>query len=60
LHDTGREGVWLLIGLVPLVGGIVLLIFMVEDSKPGTNRWGANPKGGESDVLDDLSDHLVS
>ncbi|MCP2670033.1 DUF805 domain-containing protein [Maricaulaceae bacterium EIL42A08] len=45
LHDTDRSGWWLLIGLIPLVGFIVLLIFMVGDSKPGANKYGANPKG---------------
>lgn len=44
LHDTDRSGWWLFIGLVPCVGSIVLLIFMVEDSTPGGNQYGANPK----------------
>jgi uncharacterized membrane protein YhaH (DUF805 family) len=44
LHDAGQSGWWLLIGLIP-GGGIVLLIFYVLDSQPGTNRWGPNPKG---------------
>ena len=44
LHDTARSGWWLLIGLVPLIGGIVLLVFMVQDSKLGQNQYGANPK----------------
>ncbi|NCC50920.1 MAG: DUF805 domain-containing protein [Spartobacteria bacterium] len=44
LHDTGRSGWWLLIGLVPLVGAIVLLIFMVQDSSPDANPYGPNPK----------------
>lgn len=43
LHDTDRSGWWLLLALVPLVG-LVLLIFMVEDSNGGTNRFGQNPK----------------
>ncbi len=46
LHDTDRSGWWLLIGLVPLIGSIVLLVFMVMDSTPGENRFGANPKEG--------------
>ena len=46
LHDTGRTGWWILIGLVPVVGGIILLIFMVLDSEPGTNQYGPNPKAG--------------
>jgi uncharacterized membrane protein YhaH (DUF805 family) len=44
LHDTGRSGWWILIGLVPLVGGIVLLVFYVQDSQPGENQYGPNPK----------------
>ena len=44
LHDTGRSGWWLLIGLIPLVGVIVLIIFMVQDSNPGENQYGPNPK----------------
>lgn len=45
LHDTGRTGWWLLIGLIPLIGAIVLLVFMLLDSQPGDNPYGANPKG---------------
>ncbi len=44
LHDTGRSGWWLLIGLVPLAGFIILLIFFIEDSQPGPNQYGPNPK----------------
>lgn len=44
LHDTGRSGWWLLIGIVPVVGGIMLLVFTCTDSKPGANQYGPNPK----------------
>ena len=44
LHDTGRTGWWLLIGLVPLIGGIILLVFLLFDSEPGDNEYGPNPK----------------
>ena len=43
LHDTGRSGWWLLIALVPIIGVIVLVIFMLQDSKP-ENQYGPNPK----------------
>jgi uncharacterized membrane protein YhaH (DUF805 family) len=43
LHDTNRSGWWLLLGLVPLVG-LVLLIFLVEDSMASSNKYGTNPK----------------
>ena len=44
LHDTGRSGWWLLVGLVPIVGGIVLLVFAVQDGNAGDNAYGPNPK----------------
>jgi uncharacterized membrane protein YhaH (DUF805 family) len=44
LHDTGRSGAWLLIGLVPVVGSIVLLVFFLLDGNRGSNRYGADPK----------------
>ena len=43
LHDTGRSGWWLLIGLVPFVGFIVLLYFFVLDSE-NDNQYGPYPK----------------
>lgn len=48
LHDTGRSGWWLLVGLIPVIGGLVLLVFMVLDSEEGANQYGPNPKGAGS------------
>jgi uncharacterized membrane protein YhaH (DUF805 family) len=45
LHDVGKSGWMLLIGLIPIIGTIWLLILLVSDSQPGVNKWGANPKG---------------
>jgi len=45
LHDTGRSGWWLLLVFIPLLGAIVLLVFFIMDSQPGTNEYGPNPKG---------------
>jgi uncharacterized membrane protein YhaH (DUF805 family) len=44
LHDTGRSGWWLLIGLVPLVGAIVLIVFLATAGNPGSNAYGPDPK----------------
>ncbi len=44
LHDTGRSGWFQLLALIPVIGEIVLIIFMIEDSNPGDNQWGPNPK----------------
>jgi uncharacterized membrane protein YhaH (DUF805 family) len=50
LHDTNKSGWWILITLVPLIGGLVLLIFMIMDSDPNTNAYGANPKAAPEPV----------
>jgi uncharacterized membrane protein YhaH (DUF805 family) len=33
LHDIGRSGWWLLIGLIPFIGAIILIIMFVQPSK---------------------------
>lgn len=45
LHDTGRSGWWQLIALVPLIGGIVLLVFLATEGHQGVNEFGGDPKG---------------
>jgi uncharacterized membrane protein YhaH (DUF805 family) len=44
LHDTDRSGWWILLNLVPLVGGVIVLVFTCLDSTPGDNKYGPNPK----------------
>ena len=43
LHDTDRSGWWWLISLIPLIGPLILLVFLVGASDPDENRFGANP-----------------
>ena len=45
LHDTDKSGWWILISLVPLVGIIVLIVFLATDGDPGANQYG-NPDPG--------------
>ncbi len=40
LHDIDRSGWWFWIALVPLVGSIVLIVFLCTGSTPGANRFG--------------------
>ena len=40
LHDTDKSGWWLLIGLVPCVGFIVLIVFFATDSTRADNQYG--------------------
>lgn len=44
LHDTGRTGWWLCVGFIPYVGLLAQIIFFVQDSQPGENGYGSNPK----------------
>lgn len=44
LQDTGKNGLFYLLNLVPIAGQIVLIVFYCQDSEPGNNRYGANPK----------------
>ena len=48
LHDIGKSGWWILLGVIPLVniiGIFVLLYLFIKDSQPGENLYGHNPKG---------------
>jgi uncharacterized membrane protein YhaH (DUF805 family) len=44
LHDTDRSGWWFFIQLIPIVGGIVILVFACLEGTRGPNRFGADPK----------------
>ena len=45
LHDSNRSGWASLVGLIPLIGGLIFIAFMLQDSQPGENQYGPNPKG---------------
>lgn len=44
LHDIGKSGWAYLIGLIPIVGAIILLVWFCKDSEISENKWGPNPK----------------
>lgn len=43
LHDIGKSGWCVLIGLIPVVGWIILLIWLAKDGDPGDNMYGSDP-----------------
>lgn len=49
LHDVGKSGWFLLIGLIPIVGSIWLIILMLTESTPGDNEYGPNPKNKDEE-----------
>jgi len=44
LHDVGKSGWMYFIALIPIIGGIWLLVLFFTDSQVGSNKWGENPK----------------
>lgn len=44
MHDVGKSGGYNFMVLIPLVGWIFVLIKLVQDSDPGDNAYGPNPK----------------
>jgi uncharacterized membrane protein YhaH (DUF805 family) len=40
LHDTDKSGWMLLLGLIPFIGGIIVLVLLVLPGTPGPNRFG--------------------
>ena len=45
LHDVGKSGWNILWMLLPVIGPIILLLYLIQDSEPGANKYGASPKG---------------
>jgi uncharacterized membrane protein YhaH (DUF805 family) len=44
LHDTDRSGFFVLLGLIPLVGVIILIVWWASAGTPGENQYGPDPK----------------
>ncbi|PKP80608.1 MAG: hypothetical protein CVT79_15120 [Alphaproteobacteria bacterium HGW-Alphaproteobacteria-18] len=52
LHDQDLSGWLYLINFIPYIGGIVLFVFMLIDSKPAANKHGESPKYGSAATID--------
>jgi uncharacterized membrane protein YhaH (DUF805 family) len=50
LHDTNRSAWWTLLAFVPLIGGIVLIVFYCLPGTPGPNRFGPAPGAPVADL----------
>jgi len=44
LHDTGRDFKWIFIALIPVIGAIVLIWFLIQKGSPENNQYGAPPE----------------
>lgn len=54
LHDTGKSGWFYLVGLIPLIGGIWLLILFVTEGDKGPNQYGPDPKSENFEEIDEI------
>jgi uncharacterized membrane protein YhaH (DUF805 family) len=43
LHDIGKSGWWIFIGLIPLIGWLIAIYWAAQPSQPESNNWGAPP-----------------
>lgn len=43
LHDAGYSGWFVLLGLIPFLGAIIMIIFAVQKSQSGSNKYGPEP-----------------
>ncbi|WP_203257838.1 DUF805 domain-containing protein [Hyunsoonleella ulvae] len=60
LHDTGKSGWYYLLSFIPYVGGIIMLVFTVQNGDVGTNKYGPDPKNPEIDnEIDDIGKPLL-
>ena len=44
LHDIGKSGVYYLVGLIPMIGTILLIVWMCQEGQSGDNEYGPDPK----------------
>jgi uncharacterized membrane protein YhaH (DUF805 family) len=47
LHDTGKSGWFMLIALIPFVGGIIVFVFTCIEGNKAPNAYGPDPKQGD-------------
>jgi len=57
LHDVDKSGWMILIALIPIIGGIWLIVLLATDSNPEENQYGTNPK--DVQVNGSITDELI-
>jgi len=52
LHDTNKPGAYIFLALIPLIGSIILLVFLASDGDKGENQFGLDPKNPNNEIDD--------
>ena len=50
LHDTNRSGWNFLLGLIPIIGGFILLFYYFSEGTNGRNNYGDDPKRPHNEI----------
>lgn len=51
-HDQDKSGWFLLLALIPFIGGLIVFVFMCLEGTKGPNRFGPDPKDpGSAEVF---------
>jgi uncharacterized membrane protein YhaH (DUF805 family) len=50
-HDQDKSGWFVLLGFIPLIGGLIVLVFMCLEGTKGPNRFGEDPKGNTAETF---------
>jgi len=50
-HDQDKSGWMALLGLIPFVGGIIVLVFMCLEGTKGPNQFGPDPKDQDNTTV---------
>jgi uncharacterized membrane protein YhaH (DUF805 family) len=53
LHDTNRSGWNYFFVLIPIVGSIILIVFLATEGNQGTNQYGPDPKNNDGRTYND-------
>ena len=52
-HDQDKSGWFVLLGFIPLLGGLIVLVFMCLEGTAGPNQYGEDPKNpSNADVFE--------
>ena len=54
LHDQNMSGWWILLSLIPYLGGLIMLVLMLIPGNNGANRFGPDPKQPEGEALTEV------
>jgi uncharacterized membrane protein YhaH (DUF805 family) len=49
-HDQDKSGWFVLLNFVPYIGSLIVLVFMCLEGTRGPNRYGPDPKEGDTPV----------